>query len=107
MMRQPSVCPRSITTHLCSLILFLLMMITKPKWWHRPLKIENRGRSTAKAVDFRGLKPPHTVVNQGGSWLGFIEGSESFKMVVVVSKNFNGVGLNRHRNIGGHGGENG
>ncbi|KAB2600122.1 S ribonuclease [Pyrus ussuriensis x Pyrus communis] len=30
-------------------------------------KIENGGRSTARTVDFRGLKPPHTVVNQGGS----------------------------------------
>ncbi|KAM2577578.1 hypothetical protein TB2_003227 [Malus domestica] len=30
-------------------------------------KIENGGWSTARTVDFRGLKLPHTVVNQGSS----------------------------------------
>ncbi|KAB2597926.1 S2-RNase [Pyrus ussuriensis x Pyrus communis] len=58
-------------------------------------KIENGGRSTPRTVNFHGLKPPYTVVNQGGSWLGFVEGNESFKMVVVVSKNSTKVGQNR------------
>ena len=62
-------------------------------------KIEKGGRST---VDFRRLKPPHTVVNQGGSWVGFVEGNESFKMVVVASKNSTGVGRNRPWKMGGH-----
>ena len=55
-------------------------------------------------VDFRGLKPPHTVVNQGGSWVGFVEGNESFKMVVVALKNSIGVGRNRPWKMGGRGG---
>ena len=46
-------------------------------------------------VNFRGLKPPHTMVNQGGSWVGFVEGNESFKMVVVALKKSTGVGRNR------------
>ena len=60
-------------------------------------KIEKGGWST---VDFRGLKPPHIVVNQGGSWVGFVEGNESFKMVVVASKNSTGVGRNRSWKMG-------
>ncbi|KAB2597927.1 S2-RNase [Pyrus ussuriensis x Pyrus communis] len=67
-------------------------------------KIENGGRSTARTVDFRGLKLPHTVVNQGGSWLGFVEGNESFKMVVVASKNSTEVGRNRPWKRGGRNG---
>ncbi|RXH71577.1 hypothetical protein DVH24_018932 [Malus domestica] len=67
-------------------------------------KMENGGRSTARTVDFHGLKPPHTVVNQGGSWLGFVEGNESFKMVVVASKNSTGVGRNRPWKMGGRNG---
>ncbi|KAB2619584.1 S2-RNase [Pyrus ussuriensis x Pyrus communis] len=35
------------------------------------------------------------MVNQGGSWVGFVEGNESFKMVVVESKKSTGVGRNR------------
>ncbi|KAB2601561.1 wall-associated receptor kinase 5-like [Pyrus ussuriensis x Pyrus communis] len=35
------------------------------------------------------------MVNQGGSWVSFVEGNESFKMVVVASKNSTGVGRNR------------
>ncbi|KAB2632427.1 S2-RNase [Pyrus ussuriensis x Pyrus communis] len=64
-------------------------------------KINKGGRSTVRTVDFRGLKPPHTVVSQGGSWMGFIEGNESFKMVVVASKNSTGVGRNRPWKMGG------
>ncbi|CAN6691401.1 unnamed protein product [Malus baccata var. baccata] len=67
-------------------------------------KIENSGRSTARTVDFYGLKLPHTVVNQGGSWLSFVEGNESFKMVVVASKNSTGVGRNRPWKMGGRNG---
>ncbi|RXH84468.1 hypothetical protein DVH24_032751 [Malus domestica] len=67
-------------------------------------KIENGGQSTARTVDFRGLKPPRTVVNQGGYWLRFVEGNESFKMVVVASKNSTGVSRNRPRKMGGRGG---
>ncbi|KAB2595985.1 S2-RNase [Pyrus ussuriensis x Pyrus communis] len=35
------------------------------------------------------------MVNQGGYWVGFVEGNESFKMVVVASKKSTGVGRNR------------
>ncbi|RXH93496.1 hypothetical protein DVH24_014072, partial [Malus domestica] len=66
-------------------------------------KFENRGRSTARTVDCCGLKPPHTMVNQGGSWLGFVEGNESFKMVVMASKNSTRVGHNRPWKMGGRG----
>ena len=55
-------------------------------------------------VDFRGLKPPHIVVNQSGSWVGFVEGNESFKMVVVASKNSTGVYRNRPWKMGGRAG---
>ncbi|KAM0997152.1 hypothetical protein ACFX2C_007068 [Malus domestica] len=64
-------------------------------------KIENGGQSTARTVDFRGLKPPYTVVNQGGSWVGFVEGNESFKMMVVALKNSTRVGRNRPWKMGG------
>ncbi|CAN6560410.1 unnamed protein product [Malus baccata var. baccata] len=63
-------------------------------------KIEKGGRSIARAVDFRGLKLPHTMVNQCGSWVDFVEGNESFKMVVVASKNSTGVGRNRPWTMG-------
>ncbi|RXH75782.1 hypothetical protein DVH24_039481 [Malus domestica] len=63
-------------------------------------KIENGCRSTMITVDFCGLKPPHTVVNQGGYWLGFVERNESFKMM-VASKNSTGVGRNRRWKMGG------
>ncbi|KAB2634670.1 S2-RNase [Pyrus ussuriensis x Pyrus communis] len=42
-------------------------------WWHRPLLCRFAGKSRRVAgeplifVNFRGLKPPHTMVNQGGS----------------------------------------
>ena len=62
-----------------------------------PRKIEKGGLSI---VDFRGLKPPHTVVNQGGAWVRFVEGNENFKMVVVASKNSTGVGRNRPWKMG-------
>ncbi|KAB2600371.1 S2-RNase [Pyrus ussuriensis x Pyrus communis] len=66
------------------------------------LKFEKSGRNTVDFVNFRGLKPPHTVVNQGGSWVGFVEGNESFKMVMVAaSKNSTSVGQNRPWKIGG------
>ncbi|KAB2625861.1 S2-RNase [Pyrus ussuriensis x Pyrus communis] len=65
-------------------------------------KIKKRARSTVRTANFRGLKPPHTVVNQGGSWVAFVEGNESFKMVVVASKNSIGVGWNRPWKMGGH-----
>ncbi|KAB2635753.1 S2-RNase [Pyrus ussuriensis x Pyrus communis] len=58
-------------------------------------KIKKGAWSTVRTANFRGLKPPHTVVNQGGSWVCFVEGNESFKMVVVASKNSTGVGRNR------------
>ncbi|KAB2604253.1 S2-RNase [Pyrus ussuriensis x Pyrus communis] len=64
-------------------------------------KIEKSSRSIVDFVNFRGFKPPHTVVNQGGSWVGFVEGNESFKMVVVMSKNSTGVGRNRPWKMGG------
>ncbi|KAB2632428.1 S2-RNase [Pyrus ussuriensis x Pyrus communis] len=64
-------------------------------------KIKKGGRSTVRTVNFCGLKPPHTVVNQGGSWVGFVEGNESLKMVVVASKNSTGVGRNRPWKMGG------
>ncbi|KAB2623230.1 S2-RNase [Pyrus ussuriensis x Pyrus communis] len=44
---------------------------TKPKWWHRPSLCRFAGKSKRVAgaplifVNFRGLKPPHTMVNQG------------------------------------------
>ncbi|RXI03206.1 hypothetical protein DVH24_003858 [Malus domestica] len=63
-------------------------------------KIEKGGRSTTRAVDFCGLKLPHTMVNQFGSWVDFVEGNESFKMVVVASKNSTGVGRNRPWTMG-------
>ncbi|KAB2626813.1 S2-RNase [Pyrus ussuriensis x Pyrus communis] len=44
------------------------------------------------------------MVNQGGSWVGFVEGNESFKMVVVASKNSTGVGRNRPWKMGTRGG---
>ncbi|TQD91139.1 hypothetical protein C1H46_023258 [Malus baccata] len=50
---------------------------------------------------FCGLTPPCTKVNQGGSWLGFVEGSGSFKRMAVVSKNSTEVGWNRRRKMGG------
>ncbi|RXH89130.1 hypothetical protein DVH24_006108 [Malus domestica] len=46
-------------------------------------------------IGFYGLIPPHTVISQGGSWLDFVEGSESFEMVVVALKNSTEVGRNR------------
>ncbi|KAB2597192.1 hypothetical protein D8674_000112 [Pyrus ussuriensis x Pyrus communis] len=49
---------------------------------------------------FYGLTLPHMVANQGGSWLDFVERSESFKVVVVASKNSTGVGRNRHQKMG-------
>ncbi|KAM2191972.1 hypothetical protein ACFX1Q_027712 [Malus domestica] len=52
-------------------------------------------------IDFYGLTPPYTVVNQGGSWLDFVEGTKSFKIVVVVSKNSTEVGRNRPWKMGG------
>ncbi|KAB2626238.1 S2-RNase [Pyrus ussuriensis x Pyrus communis] len=55
-------------------------------------KIENGGWSTTRTVDFRGLKPPHTM------------GNESFKMVVVALKKSTGVGRNRPWKIGGRNG---
>ncbi|KAB2597289.1 S2-RNase [Pyrus ussuriensis x Pyrus communis] len=79
-----------------------------PKWWHRPSLCRFAGKSKRVAgaplifVDFRGLKPPHTMANQGGSWVGFVKGNESFKMVVVASKNSTGVGRNRPWKMGGH-----
>ncbi|KAB2602578.1 S2-RNase [Pyrus ussuriensis x Pyrus communis] len=63
-------------------------------------KIKKGGRSTVRTVNFRGLKPLHNVVNQGGSWMGFVEGNERFKMVVVASKNSTGVGQNRPWKMG-------
>ena len=47
------------------------------------------------------------VVYKGGSLVGFVEGNESFKMVVVALKNSNGVGRNRPWKMGGHGGVDG
>ena len=41
------------------------------------------------------------MVNQDGSWVGFVEGNDSYKMVVVVSKNSTRVGRNRPWKIGG------
>ena len=52
-------------------------------------------------IGFCGLEPPRTEVNQGGSWVGFVEGNESFKMVVVASKNSCGVGRNQPWKMGG------
>ena len=45
--------------------------------------------------------------NRHISWLikvGFVEGNESFKMVVVALKNSTGVGRNRRWKMGGRGG---
>ncbi|KAB2625924.1 S2-RNase [Pyrus ussuriensis x Pyrus communis] len=64
-------------------------------------KIKKGSRTTVRTINFRGLHPPHTVVNQGGSWVSFVEGNESFKMVVVASKNSTGVGRNRPWKMGG------
>ncbi|KAB2635872.1 S2-RNase [Pyrus ussuriensis x Pyrus communis] len=69
-------------------------------------KIKKGARSTVRTANFRGLKPPHTVVNQGGSWVGLVEGNESFKMVVVASKKSIGVGRNRPWKMGGREGKN-
>ena len=41
------------------------------------------------------------MVNQGGSCVGFIEGNESFKMVVMALKNSTGVCQNRSWKVGG------
>ncbi|KAB2635151.1 S2-RNase [Pyrus ussuriensis x Pyrus communis] len=69
-------------------------------------KIKKGARSTVRTANFRGLKPPHVVVNQGGSSVGFVEGNESFKMVVVVYKKSIGVGRNRPWKMGGREGKN-
>ncbi|RXH73195.1 hypothetical protein DVH24_012879 [Malus domestica] len=51
-------------------------------------------------IGFCGLEPPRTEVNQGGSWVGFVEVNESFKMVVVSSKNSCAVGQNQPWKMG-------
>ncbi|KAM2838611.1 hypothetical protein COP1_030308 [Malus domestica] len=49
------------------------------------LKMKRVAGAPLVFIGFYGLTPPYTVANQGGSWLDFVEGSESFKIMVVSS----------------------